>query len=147
MLNSFGLKDHDPGTLMNFISMALLAPFFEEIFWRGQIQDLMLRRFSPAKAIILTSILFTIFHLKFDNTIALFICGLIFGIVYHQTHSLGAVIFLHSFLNLLEFGSKYISVNATDEIFLINYLLFILSVIVVIVITRYLGETVKLQRP
>ncbi|MGE5456900.1 MAG: lysostaphin resistance A-like protein [Methanococcaceae archaeon] len=139
MINSFDLREPEASTVFKFLHFVILAPIFEEVFFRGQIQTLMMKRYSPAKAIILTSVFFAILHLKPDNLVALFVCGLIFGMVYYRTQSLGAAVFLHFSYNLLDFFSVYKTIIAMDQMFLLNFLAFLLSIVVMSGILIYLG--------
>jgi membrane protease YdiL (CAAX protease family) len=139
MINSFGLLETGIKALLDFAAAVVIFPVFMEIFWRGQVQEFLTKRLSPAQAILLSSALFAISHWKADTIVALFIWGLVMGIVYHRTKSLMAAIFLHSFYNLLEFFSGYRTILANDQLFLLNFMAFLLSIVVVSGIVVYIG--------
>lgn len=137
-LDDFDAMEFDLNMVIKFIGLVLLVPVFEEIFWRKQIFGLLLNKFSPVVAIVLSSLLFAIVHFKFTSLIALFIWGILFGLVYYQTNSLGASIFLHSFCNFMDFFTKHKFVNITEVLILKFVLLLVVSVITIILIVKYL---------
>lgn len=88
---------------LSFITIAIAAPVLEEILFRGIILDGFLKRYSPAKAIIVSSFLFGIVHLNPWQFIAAFIAGLAIGWIYWKTKSLLLCIFMHFVNNALSF--------------------------------------------
>jgi len=81
--------------LSSFISVVLFAPILEELFCRGIILRGLLHHTSPAKAILLSALMFGIMHLNPWQAIPAFILGLFMGWIYWKTHSLWATIFIH----------------------------------------------------
>lgn len=86
-----------------FINVCVLAPIWEEIFFRG----ILLRRFtlkwSPQKSIIISSILFGLIHVNPLNVFFAFFIGCLLGYVYLKTKSIIVPILVHSFSNFLAF--------------------------------------------
>lgn len=107
-----GFKAFKPDTnfIITFIHRVILAPVLEEVFFRGILLYQFLKRFSPQKAILLSTLLFAFGHLRITDVVALFADGLIFGYVYYKTNSIVASILLHSFGNLINQVTKtYVS--------------------------------------
>lgn len=80
------------------ISSMLIAPFVEEILFRGIMQSDLQQRYSAPFAIILSSLIFALIHLNLLQVVSAFFISLIIGLVYYRTNSLWSVIFLH-FIN------------------------------------------------
>ena len=82
------------------IMVAVLAPIFEEILFRGIILKGMLNRgVEPMKAIIFSSLIFGIIHGNPWQFLGAFLLGLVLGFVYYKTRSLLLPILLHAFNN------------------------------------------------
>ena len=82
------------------LSALLLAPIFEEILFRGIILRGLLSTYSPSKSIIISAIIFGIFHGQLSMIPGAIFLGLCFGYVYFKTNSLGSPILLHFAANL-----------------------------------------------
>ena len=79
----------------------------EELIFRGIILDGLLRRYSPMKSIIISSVLFGIVHLNPWQFISAFIIGLFSGWVYYRTRKLTLSIIIHFINNLIAFAGMY----------------------------------------
>lgn len=90
-----------------FLSVVIAAPVLEELVFRGIILDGLLTRYSPLKSILLSSMLFGVFHLNPWQFITAFILGLFSGWVYYETRSLTLSIVIHFVNNLLAYGLLY----------------------------------------
>ena len=136
----FQLTEIDFNKVILFIGTVLIAPIFEEILFRKQILGLLLQKNSPVVSIIISSVLFSIVHLRINDMIPLFIWGLLFGIIYYQTESIELSILLHSLSNLSTFIIRHKFVEITG-ILVLKYILIMLgSVIVIFLIIRYFGS-------
>jgi membrane protease YdiL (CAAX protease family) len=92
----FDLEDSDP---FNLFSMIIAAPLLEEILFRGIILDGFLKRYSPGKAIVWSSLLFGLIHLNPWQFIAAFAIGLATGWMYWKSRSLLPCIIIHFVTN------------------------------------------------
>ena len=100
----------------NFLSLivyVILIGFFEEVFFRGIIENELLENYSSTKkevitSIVISGIIFGAVHLTnllagqdFYSTIFQFIqtsaIGILFGTIYYKTRNIWSLIFLHSF--------------------------------------------------
>jgi membrane protease YdiL (CAAX protease family) len=82
-----------------FVTAAIAAPFFEEIFFRGFLLPSLTRYFSTWQAILLSSFLFAVVHLSLSEVIPLMTLGIVLGFVYTRTQNLLASMLLHSLWN------------------------------------------------
>ncbi|MDP4207225.1 MAG: CPBP family intramembrane metalloprotease [Bacteroidota bacterium] len=86
-----------------FFMAVIAAPLLEELIFRGVILDGFLKRYSPAKAIIWSSVLFGIAHFNPWQFIAAFAFGCVAGWLYWKTNSLIPGIVAHFFNNFCAF--------------------------------------------
>lgn len=107
------IQSHDPVTAgLLFIMVAGLAPFFEEILFRGFFLTSLSRYFPMWGAIGISGIVFAIAHLNLADILPLSILGCVLGFVYSRSRNLLASMLLHSlwnsgsFLSLLILGSS-----------------------------------------
>lgn len=84
--------------VVSVITVCLVAPVIEEMLFRGVILRSFLLNYSAPNAIILSSLLFAIFHLTISQLPAAFILGCLLGWLYLRTRSLWPSILAH-FLN------------------------------------------------
>ncbi len=93
----------------SFLTAVILAPVIEEIIFRGIILDGLLKKYSPQKAIIISSLLFGIVHLNPWQFVAAFLIGIFIGWIYYKTGNLSLAIIIHLINNLLGSISIYFS--------------------------------------
>jgi len=87
--------------------VAILAPIFEEIFFRRVVID-RLRRYGDVPAIIFSGLSFGLIHGNFSQFFYATFLGMVFGAVYIHTGKLRHTIFLHMLINFM--GSVYTTV-------------------------------------
>ena len=124
---------------LSFLFMALStfgAAFWEEVFYRGNLQALFSRKVSPATGIILTSLIFGLGHFfsrpdwgKWGVLFALgsLLGGLFYGIAYYMTESLIVVAVMHFLSNIWQDYPLmvYISGNRKGAYMFIVFLAFL----------------------
>ncbi len=143
---AFNISEFRLSTLIRFIGIVLIVPIFEEIFWRKQILGLLLKKYSPVISIIVSSLLFALGHLRFNDIVSLFIWGLLFALVYYLTKSLESSILLHSLSNLSSFFLENKFVGITGLLILKYILILAGSLIVIFLIIRYFSKNFKMNR-
>ena len=130
-------------SILFYIKILLLAPFVEELVFRGVLLNGFLNRYSPAKSILITSLLFSILHLNSMQLIIAFLLGLLTGWYFYKTRNLLSCILIHSFSNLVGitiikyFIDKlhYQVITADTKIIQVdNLLLFILSALSLLIV-------------
>ncbi|HEX8704207.1 MAG TPA: type II CAAX endopeptidase family protein [Myxococcaceae bacterium] len=85
--------------------VSLAAPFCEEFFFRGLLQKgLLSSRLSRTGAVLITSVVFSAFHLDPVGFVARVELGILFGVLRLYTGSLWPAIFAHAANNLVSSG-------------------------------------------
>ncbi len=82
-----------------FFTAVVMAPFFEEMMFRGFLLASLTRYCSVNVAILLSSFLFAIAHLNLSEVLPLAGLGMILGIVYTRTRNLWVPMLLHGLWN------------------------------------------------
>jgi len=79
--------------------LVVMAPLGEELLFRGMAYSA-LRKRSRRRALIFTSLLFTLAHLQIIHFVPVFLIGLVLAYLFEYTGSLVSSITLHSLINL-----------------------------------------------
>jgi uncharacterized protein len=82
-----------------FLTVAVLAPLFEETLFRGMLYPALASRMSPWLAIPLTSFIFAACHFSAAELIPLTLLGMVMTYTYHRTKNLVPSMVLHSLWN------------------------------------------------
>ncbi len=101
--------------VFGFLTLVVAAPIFEELIFRGIILDGLLKRYSPAKSIFISSLLFGIVHLNPWQFIGAMGLGAFMGWLYYRTQNLSLCILIHFVNNLFAFISMQF-VNMEEEL-------------------------------
>ncbi len=96
----------------SFAFIVIFSPFTEEFIFRGVILRGLLRNHSAPVAIVVSTLLFSLFHITILQASLAFIIGLYIAYVYWQTRSLALCILLHSFNN----SAAYIILLLTGKV-------------------------------
>ena len=105
----FPLKDNLGDTfgglsrnVVGVLGLAFFGPLLEEVLFRGAIQGLLMRYFGrPWLAIILSALVFGIFHMNPVQIVYATLLGIVLGWIYYRTGSLLSVIVGHVLNNSL----------------------------------------------
>jgi len=100
---------NEDSLLISSIIFVIAAPILEEFIFRGIILDGLLKRYSPLKSIIFSSILFGIIHLNPWQFVSAFSFGIIAGWVYYKTANLTLPILMHFATNLFSIIAGHFS--------------------------------------
>ncbi len=119
-----------------FITVCIIAPFFEEILFRGiLLRGMLQNNMNPAGAIILSSLLFGMAHMNPWQFLGAGMLGAVFAYVYYRTRSLWLCILLHALNNTVSFilMIKYQSMeeNVTNPNDLISIIICLLTAVFV----------------
>lgn len=82
-----------------FLEFVLIAPLLEELIFRGVILDGLLRRYSPLKSILVSSVIFGLAHLNPWQFVTGFVLGCFMGWVYLRSGSLAGCVLIHMSAN------------------------------------------------
>lgn len=101
----YGLRGNTP---LPVVSLLLLFPIgpAEEFYWRGLVQGRLGRVLSPRKALILTSVLYSLIHLSTLNPSLMLVAlvgGLVWGYMFNRFNNLFPVLISHIFWDELIF--------------------------------------------
>ncbi|MDP4086107.1 MAG: type II CAAX endopeptidase family protein [Bacillota bacterium] len=98
--------NYAPSLFWEYLALIFVAAPGEELFWRGYIQKQLLKNFQPTSAIILGALLYAsaqIYSGQFILVFATFICGIVWGSLYHWKKSMPVVIVSHILFDILLF--------------------------------------------
>jgi len=132
--------ENDYGFYGALFKVAVVAPVFEELIFRGIIMHGFMRNYPKVIAIFMSALLFALFHLNPWQFPATFILGLLLGWVMVITRNIFACIIGHSINNLMvlleiEYADKIseFSIYLVDEksLLTISYLVTALSVVII----------------
>lgn len=93
--------DSDFGFWGAFMKVVIIAPFTEELIFRGVIMHGLMRNYSATKAVLLSGLLFALFHLNPWQFPATFVLGIILGWMMLRTNNIFLCITGHAIHNLL----------------------------------------------
>jgi hypothetical protein len=96
--------------IFSIVIIALLPAIFEEVCFRGGIQNILTRWFKgPWIAIILTSIIFSAVHASYYGFFVRFTLGIALGLVFYYSGSLWLSILFHFLYNGLQVTALYVA--------------------------------------
>lgn len=124
----------------------ILFPFIEEILHRGLILRQFLIRYSPTKAIILSSLIFSFAHLRYEGFAGLFVAGIVLGIFYYKTNSILVSSISHCIFNLAAVLMSYENLSLDQRNLIVCITIFFISTLVVIILLRKPMNTVKIYK-
>lgn len=93
---------------LGILCLAVLGPVLEELLFRGAITKVLLRQYAPFKAILISGLIFGIFHLNPTQVVAASFSGFLFAWLYYKSGSLVPGILIHILNNSL---SVWLSLN------------------------------------
>ncbi len=86
-----------------FLTIAVAAPFLEEMLFRGIILKFLLKKYPPRTAIIFSALIFGAYHLNPWQFVGATLIGLYLGYIYWRTGSLFYPVLLHFLNNAFSF--------------------------------------------
>jgi uncharacterized protein len=101
--------------LLAILFGCVVAPFLEEMLFRGVILRSFLRQYSRTKAILASAALFGLAHLNVYQLITAFAVGIVAGWLYERTRSLWPCILLHASYNaFVVYSYEVFAASASD---------------------------------
>jgi uncharacterized protein len=96
--------------ILSMIIIGLLPAIFEEVCFRGGIQNILMRWFKgPWIAIILTAIIFSAVHVSYYGFLVRFALGIALGLVFYFSGSLWLNILFHFLFNGIQVTAMYVA--------------------------------------
>lgn len=83
------------------IISSTIVPFWEEFFFRGFIHNILRNRLGMWVAIIISSLIFGLFHLIPLQALGAFLLGIVIAWAYEKSGSLSVAIYIHALNNLV----------------------------------------------
>lgn len=90
------------------LAIAIVGPVLEELLFRGAITHALLQQYNPTKAILISALLFGVFHINPAQILPAFLIGILLAWTYYKTDSLIPCILMHVLNNSL---SVYLSIK------------------------------------
>ena len=107
---------------IRIIQAVLIAPIFEEIFFRGFLLRAFLKNYNLISALILSSTLFTLVHVDtsfslahLESLLEKMVFSIIIGWIFYRTNSISLAIILHAISNLF-ISLVYLLMSSSNEI-------------------------------
>lgn len=124
---------------IGILALVVFAPIAEELLFRGIILRGFLKNYKPATAVIVTAVMFGVFHLNIPQGITATILGMALGFIFLKTGSLWVCMFFHALNNGLSTALYYLTLNSniTDGQFLMVMIpVFILGIVSAIILFK-----------
>ena len=87
--------DQIENSWLGILAVAIVGPILEEMLFRGAVTSVLLKAYSPTKAIIYSALIFGIFHINPAQVLNAFLLGLLLGWLFYKTRSLIPGILVH----------------------------------------------------
>ena len=92
-------------------SGAVVAPFAEELFFRGYVFRAYMRQKGVWRAFLYSSLLFAMVHLNLPAILPIFVVGLLLSFLYYRTGSVVPGMIAHGLNNAVAFTLLYLALN------------------------------------
>lgn len=97
-----------PDLFLALFIMAFLPALFEEMFFRGAMQNLLVKWWKrPLIAIIVTSLVFSLIHMSYYLFLSRAILGFALGMMFYQTKNIWVNVIAHFLNNAFAVGQMY----------------------------------------
>jgi membrane protease YdiL (CAAX protease family) len=96
------------GLIMALVVGAIVAPFAEEVFFRGYLYAGLRQRWGVAWGLVISSLIFSVVHVIPGVMPPIFVMGLLLAWLYERTDSLWPSIALHGMINGMAFLAAYL---------------------------------------
>lgn len=100
-----------------FLSLAIVAPLFEEVICRGIFYRSYRRSGSALKAMLLSALLFALLHMNFNQAAYAVVMGIMAVLLVEATGSLWSSIIYHGLINGSSCITMYMSLKINPEVF------------------------------
>lgn len=111
------------------LAIAIVGPVLEELLFRGAITKALLQQYTPTKAILISALLFGVFHINPAQILPAFLIGILLAWTYYKTGSLIPCILMHILNNSLAvyLSIQYPETENMDDLISGTPYLFVLS--------------------
>jgi membrane protease YdiL (CAAX protease family) len=91
------------GFTFAFLIAVVIAPFVEELFFRGFVLQTLAKKISPFWGVVLTALIFASVHFEFQSIMPLLILSVVLNVLYIKTKSIWPGIVFHIMNNSIAF--------------------------------------------
>lgn len=91
------------GFTFAFLIAVIIAPFVEELFFRGFVLQTLAKKISPFWGVVLTALIFASVHFEFRSIMPLLILSVVLNVLYLKTKSIWPGIVFHVMNNSIAF--------------------------------------------
>ena len=129
--------------ITTFLTLAIMAPLFEEWLCRGVIMRGLMYNLNPTKAIMWSALIFGVMHMNPWQSVPAFLIGILLGWLYWRTRCIWVPIFVHfinngsSFLIMIFYPD--ISMDATIRDLIPGNQYYMLYIVAVILLTTIIA--------
>ncbi|WP_419241898.1 CPBP family intramembrane glutamic endopeptidase [Cardinium endosymbiont of Nabis limbatus] len=119
ILNSYDANFIKGGVYLfiQLINQVIIAPFFEEFFFRGLLFYMLFQQVEHRWALLISALLFSLYHLNLYYLIGYCGLGLVFGYLYYVKQNIALAIFAHGCYNILANIVNYCAYKGYADIF------------------------------
>ena len=148
---SAALPESGVGMFFYFMTVCVVAPVLEELFFRGTVQQ-MLRFWGARFALLLTAVIFTMMHTSLWDLPVVLVLSLLLGYCYEVSRSVRSCILLHFTNNLsaflIQLSRQRMETNAAFALILWMMVLFVALFVGSLWAVKYfkLGRRLRLKR-
>lgn len=108
MVNKYATADTVAILMLNIFIFAILPAVAEEFFFRGIIQNLLIKSTgNTISSIVLTSAIFSLAHLNIKTIIPIFLLGIVLGFIYNYYKNIWVAVAFHFTNNSIMIFSLY----------------------------------------
>ena len=98
-----------PDLLLSLVIMAFLPAMFEELFFRGALQQILIKWWKkPLIAIIVTSLIFSLIHMSVYLFLSRAVLGFVLGLMFYKTKNIWVNIVAHFLNNAIAVFQVYV---------------------------------------
>lgn len=147
-LNGLSYELTTPNYFLSLISLVIAPAICEELLFRGIILS-GLRKHGKTFSIVISAIMFCLFHMSIGQTVYPLLMGLLLGVIMYYTENIYYCIALHMTNNFLSLTLSYFKVNLIFNhwsyilLAVALFLMFVACLIVAIIKTKSKAEKIK----
>ena len=105
-----------PEFIMAIFIMAFFPALFEEVFFRGAVQNLLVKWWkAPLLAIVFTSLLFSLIHMSIYLFFSRAVLGFVLGLLYHKTRNIRVNVIAHFLNNAIAVTQLFVMSNQKQK--------------------------------
>ena len=106
-----------PEFLMAIVIIAFFPAMFEEVFFRGALQNLLVRWWkNPFISILVTSLVFSLIHMSVYLFLSRAVLGFILGLLYYKSKNIWVNIIAHFLNNAIAVAQLFYMSNRTEKL-------------------------------